>query len=207
MQSAEFLDGKERQNDGRAKRRNQRKNIAEKNLSEKAVGAVLSVLGRGLKVCSKTDEPVMEELKDFPMDFVFVMGIWGSKHPMMLQNRADGLHHLHESFAAVCQKISAPQTLTGRFSAQNMQPQKMLEIRFKSVEAGWRMVTGQLSASQAYARHDLLIIGEISHAMAFLRCIERAEAYLLPRFLLKRILPAYYVLPQNGGSSGSRCCI
>ena len=59
------------------------------------------------------------------------------------------------------------------------------------------MVTGQLSASQAYARHDLLIIGEISHAMAFLRCIERAEAYLLPRFLLKRILPAYYVLPQK----------
>ena len=136
--------------------------LQKRTFQKKAVGAVLSVLGRGLKVCSKTDEPVMEELKDFPMDFVFVMGIWGSKHPMMLQNRADGLHHLHESFAAVCQKISAPQTLTGRFSAQNMQPQKMLEIRFKSVEAGWRMVTGQLSASQAYARHDLLSLIHIS---------------------------------------------
>lgn len=171
--------------------------LQKRTFQKKAVGLVLSVLGRGLKVCSKTDEPVMEELKDFPMDFVFVMGVWGSKHPMMLQNRADGLHHLHESFAAVCQKLSAPQTLTNRFSAQNMQPQKMLEIRFKSVEAGWRMVTGQLSAAQAYARHDLLIIGEISQSMAFLRCIERAEAYLLPQFLLKRILPAYYVLPQK----------
>ena len=51
--------------------------LQKRTFQKKAVGAVLSVLGRGLKVCSKTDEPVMEELKDFPMDFVFVMGIWG----------------------------------------------------------------------------------------------------------------------------------
>ncbi len=40
------------------------------------------------------------------------------------------------------------------------------------------MVTGQLSAEQAYARHDLIIRGEIGQAMRFLRSIQRVEGYL-----------------------------
>lgn len=40
------------------------------------------------------------------------------------------------------------------------------------------MVIGQLSAEQAYARHDLIIRGEIGQAMRFLRAIQRVEGYL-----------------------------
>lgn len=171
--------------------------LKKRTFQRKGVGAILSVLGRGLKVCSKTDELVKQELESFPVDFVFAVGIFGSRHPLILQNRVDGLQHIHESFASVCQKLSIPYSLTSRFSAGKIEPEKMLEIRFKSVEAGWRMVTGQLSAPQAYARHDLIIIGEISKAMAFLRCIERTEAYLMPQFMLKRILPKGEKLPQK----------
>ena len=71
----------------------------------------------------------------------------------------------------------------------------MLEIRFKSVEAAFRMVTGQLSAEQAYARHDLIIRGEIGQAMRFLRAIQRVEGYLFPRTMARQLLPEDQELP------------
>lgn len=161
-----------------------------RTLQKKVVALMLSVLGQGLKVCAGYDPMVQQTLEDFPVDYVFVLGIYGSRHPMILQNRSSGLYRTHESFAAVCRKIPlAPSAMVRRFGANQSAPSKMLEIRFKSVEAGWRMVTGQVSAAQAYARHDLIIRGEIHHAMQFLRCIERAEAYLLPEALAKRALP------------------
>ena len=76
-----------------------------------------------------------------------------------------------------------------RLSADRSDPQRVLEVRFKSVEAGWRMVTGQISAEGAWARHDLLINGEIAQAMRFLRCIQRAQAYLIPAGMANQVLP------------------
>lgn len=161
-----------------------------RTLQKKVVDLMLSVLGQGLKVCASQDPMVRETLEAFPEDYVFALGVYGSRHPMILQNRSSGLYRTHESFAAVCRKIPmAPSAMARRFGANQSDPTKMLEIRFKSVEAGWRMMTGQVSAAQAYARHDLIIRGEIHHAMQFLRCIERVEAYLLPEALAKRALP------------------
>lgn len=172
-----------------------------RTLQKKVVDLMLSVLGQGLKVCASYDPMVQQTMEEFPEDYVFVLGIYGSRHPMILQNRSSGLYRTHESFAAVCRKLPlAPSAMVRRFGANQSDPSKMLEIRFKSVEAGWRMVTGQVSAAQAYARHDLMIRGEIHHAMQFLRCIERAEAYLLPKALAKRVLPlsqrAHLMLPR-----------
>ena len=82
-----------------------------------------------------------------------------------------------------------------RLSADRSDPQRVLEVRFKSVEAGWRMVTGQISAEGAWARHDLLINGEITQAMRFLRCIQRAQAYLIPAGMANQVLPLQEPLP------------
>ena len=82
-----------------------------------------------------------------------------------------------------------------RLSADRSDPQRVLEVRFKSVEAGWRMVTGQISAEGAWARHDLLINGEITQAMRFLRCIQRAQAYLIPAGMANQVLPLREPLP------------
>ena len=141
---------------------------------------VLSVLARGLKVCRSVDEPVREMFDGFPEDFIFVLGVYGSRHPVVLQNRRTGLYRAHETVAAASQKIPLPPAtaLAKHFSAGEYDRRQMLEIRFKSVEAAFRMVTGQLSAEQAYARHDLIIRGEIGQAMRFLRAIQRVEGYL-----------------------------
>ena len=58
-------------------------------------------------------------------------------------------------------KLSVPQVISRRVSLEQPQETRMLEIRFKSVEAAWRMVTAKVSSSQAYARHDLLIKGKL----------------------------------------------
>lgn len=157
---------------------------------------MLSVLARALKVCRSLDPMVSGEMDAFPEDFVFILGIYGSRHPVILQNRRRGLSRIYESVEAVCQKISiTPSSVAKRLSADRSDPQRVLEIRFKSVEAGWRMVTGQISAEGAWARHDLLINGEITQAMRFLRCIQRAQAYLIPAGMAKKVLPLQEPLP------------
>ena len=163
---------------------------------KKIVGMVLSVLARALKVCRSLDPMVSGEIDTFPEDFVFILGIYGSRHPVILQNRSRGLSRIYESVEAVCQKIAiTPSSVAKRLSADRSDPQRVLEVRFKSVEAGWRMVTGQISAEGAWARHDLLINGEITQAMRFLRCIQRAQAYLIPAGMANKVLPLQEPLP------------
>ena len=137
--------------------------LMRRSFQKKTVALVLSVLARGLKVCRSVDEPVREVFDGFPEDFIFVLGVYGSRHPVVLQNRRTGLYRAHETVAAASQKIPLPPAtaLAKHFSAGEYDRRQMLEIRFKSVEAAFRMVTGQLSAEQAYARHDLIIRGEI----------------------------------------------
>lgn len=163
---------------------------------KKVVGMMLSVLARALKVCRSLDPMVRGEIDTFPEDFVFILGIYGSRHPVILQNRSRGLSRIYESVEAVCQKIAiTPSSVAKRLSADRSDPQRVLEVRFKSVEAGWRMVTGQISAEGAWARHDLLINGEIAQAMRFLRCIQRAQAYLIPAGMANQVLPLQEPLP------------
>lgn len=171
--------------------------LQKRTFQKKVVGFVLSVLGRGLRVCRNDDPMVRAEINSFPPNFIFVIGIYGSRHPLILQKRKGGLHRIYESFAQVCQKLPAPSALKQHFSTNHNDPARMLEIRFKSVEAGWRMVTGQESVAQAYARHDLIIIGEVSKAMQLFRCIERVRAYLLPEHIAHRRLLLPQELPQK----------
>ena len=162
--------------------------LMRRSFQKKTVALVLSVLARGLKVCRSVDEPVREVFDGFPEDFV---------HPVVLQNRRTGLYRAHETVAAASQKIPLPPAtaLAKHFSAGEYDRRQMLEIRFKSVEAAFRMVTGQLSAEQAYARHDLIIRGEIGQAMRFLRAIQRVEGYLFPRTMARQLLPEDQELP------------
>ena len=168
-----------------------------RTLKRKVVKLILSVLGQGIRVCRNFDEEVRAEFDLLPENFVLIIGIWGSRHPLILQSRKDGVHRIHESVSSLVKKLSVPQVISRRVSLEQPQETRMLEIRFKSVEAVWRMVTAKVSSSQAYARHDLLIKGEITKAMQMLRCIERVESYLFPRGIAKRVLPPQLKIPQK----------
>lgn len=168
-----------------------------RTLKRKVVKLILSVLGQGIRVCRNFDEEVRAEFDLLPENFVLIIGIWGSRHPLILQSRKDGVHRIHESVSSLVKKLSVPQVISRRVSLEQPQETRMLEIRFKSVETAWRMVTAKVSSSQAYARHDLLIKGEITKAMQMLRCIERVESYLFPKRIAKRVLPPQLKIPQK----------
>ena len=142
---------------------------------------LLTFFGRGIQACQQLDEIVQQDLSVFPEDFVFVIGLFGSRHPLILQNRAAGLRHVHEAHELFCRRsLSLPSSFRPDLSY-------MLEIRFKSVEAAWRVTTGKLSFAQAYARHDLLIRGDIYRTMQFLCCVARVENCLFPHVFPKDI--------------------
>ena len=171
--------------------------LQSRTLKRKVVKLILSVLGQGIRVCRNFDEEVRAEFDLLPENFVLIIGIWGSSHPLILQSRKDGVHRIHESVSSLVKKLSVPQVISRRVSLEQPQETRMLEIRCKSVEAAWRMVTAKVSSSQAYARHDLLIKGEITKAMQMLRCIERVESYLFPKSIAKRVLPPQLKIPQK----------
>ena len=110
-----------------------------RTLKRKVVKLILSVLGQGIRVCRNFDEEVRAEFDLLPENFVLIIGIWGSRHPLILQSRKDGVHRIHESVSSLVKKLSVPQVISRRVSLEQPQETRMLEIRFKSVEAAWRL--------------------------------------------------------------------
>lgn len=154
--------------------------LQKRTLQKKFVQFALSVFGRALQACQQLDEQTAQALQEFPEDFVLVIGILNSRHPLILQNKKSGLRRVHESHELFCRrKLKLPSSIRPDIN-------RCLEVRLKSVEAGWRMVTGKLSARQAYARHDLVIRGELGKAIQLLHCMELVKSYLSPKILVEK---------------------
>ena len=60
--------------------------------------------------------------------------------------------------------------------------------RFRSLDAAFLVLTGQIGVARAYAEHRFMLSGDICQTMSLVRCIDIAESYLFPRLLTKRIL-------------------
>lgn len=63
-----------------------------------------------------------------------------------------------------------------------------LAITFKSADAAFLVFTGFSGLSRAYSEHRFTLSGNISDGMAFVRMVERAETYLFPSIMGRRIL-------------------
>ena len=63
-----------------------------------------------------------------------------------------------------------------------------ITMRFKTVTGAFRVLSGQIGISEAYARHLFSLEGDIYQTMSFVRCVEYLEAYLFPEFMSRRIL-------------------
>ncbi len=58
----------------------------------------------------------------------------------------------------------------------------------KSLPLAFRLFTGQMGLSQAYAWHAFTVQGDLSQVMQLARLVNLVEAYLFPRFITKHIL-------------------
>lgn len=71
------------------------------------------------------------------------------------------------------------------------------ELRLKSLADSFLMFTGQIGLAHGYARHSFTMQGEIADVMRLARLVDRAEAYLFPAFMSRRILTEVPALPSS----------
>ena len=70
-------------------------------------------------------------------------------------------------------------------------------LRLKALAISFRLFTGQMGLAHAYAQHAFTLSGEIADVMRLARLVNRAEAYLFPPILSRRILPELPELPVS----------
>lgn len=136
-----------------------------KEIQTQVNALVLEVLFRGFRVLYKNDMRVRKEIDGWADDLTLklVCGPQGAVLAMRKSGRT-----------GVARLPRAQRTA--------------ITMRFKSVEGAFRVLTGQVSVSEAYAEHLFMLEGDIYQTMSFVRCVEYAEAYLFPHFWSGRIL-------------------
>ncbi len=70
-------------------------------------------------------------------------------------------------------------------------------LRIKSLPLAFRLFTGQMGLSQAYAWHAFTVQGDLSQVMPLSRLVNIVEAYLFPRFITKHLMTDIPSLQAN----------
>ncbi len=65
---------------------------------------------------------------------------------------------------------------------------KKLIIKIKDVYSGYLMMTGQIGTNQAYCENRIQLNGNISDSIVFVRILTKAERYLFPKFMARKIM-------------------
>ncbi len=129
---------------------------------------ILHFLFHGLNGLYQKDERIREEFASWEQGFTCGIGMGEGAPALYMEWAGEQLR---------------------RLSAKQTEPEDMdLMIRFKSVEAAFLVMSGQIGIAGAYARHGFVLKGDISRAMSVVRCVDLAEAYLFPKFISKKIL-------------------
>lgn len=128
-------------------------------------GIVLQVLLRAFRVLYSQDSRVREEIGSWSPHLTLKL-VCGPGGPVLAMQKSE------------------------RCGVKRLQRAQRADItmRFKSVEGAFRVLTGQMGVSEAYAEHQFSLEGDIYQTMSFVRCVEYAEAYLFPHFWAGRIL-------------------
>ena len=125
---------------------------------------VLFVLYRGIKVLAREDSRIMREFQSWPDGLTVVLETSYNGPSISLQKKGDRLVRVPHS--------------------QNAD----IWITFRSIDAAFLVLTGQIGVARAYAEHRFMLSGDISQTMSIVRCIDIAESYLFPRLMTRRIL-------------------
>lgn len=125
---------------------------------------VLFVLYRGIKVLAREDSRIMNEFQSWPEGLSVVLETSYNGPSISLMKKDSKL------------------VRTGDIENAD------IRITFRSIDAAFLVLTGQIGVARAYAEHRFMLSGDISQTMSIVRCIDIAESYLFPRLMTRRIL-------------------
>ncbi len=126
---------------------------------------IFTCLCRGIASLTK-DTDINADIALFPIGFKINLGILPYGAYIQLINTEHGL------------KIANKPTDTAN-----------LTINFKSIRAAKSVMLARRNCAQSYARHELIVGGDITKAVTLVRIINKTEGYLFPRFMTRKILP------------------
>ena len=138
--------------------------------------SVLFILGRAFLFFSKKDPVVKREVAQWAEGFKLELNILPSGPKLVILKKTGSLRIKKED-----------------------DKKSDLSINFKNIESAILILTPQMGIPQGFAEHRFIVIGDVSGAMSFVRCLNMILAYLYPDFICKNILrsiPEIAFLPR-----------
>jgi len=128
------------------------------------------LIGRLLEAASKVDKKIKDELTELPATFAFSMGILPKGPGFVVQKQADG-------------------TLYCKRRKDNISTD--LVISFKHLRHAFLILSFQESTARSFANDRMLLDGDLNLAMVIVRCLDRMECLVLPKFVAVRAVKRY----------------
>lgn len=167
------------------------KRLQQLNLGELSMGPLkrpyvalmMDVIGRGMEAASQVDEAIQREVKNLPEGFMFDMRALPNGPCFVMEK--DGESSL-------------------RYLGSTMPRKPDVSMKFKHLDHAFLVLSFQEGTARAFANDRLLLDGEIAYAMKLVRCLNRMESLILPKFVAVRALKRYPHLSlkeklSNGG--------
>ena len=131
------------------------------------VKLIMKILGKSMAYVSKNDARARDTFLNLPENLRVSMGIFGEDTYVTLQKTKNQIYvdKPHDNLPAD------------------------LEIIFKNRKACKKVLLGRFGVAESFARHDILLKGNINTAVALVRIIDLCEYYLFPRLITRKFLP------------------
>lgn len=128
------------------------------------ISLVCKILGKAMPYVCARDTRAYATFKNLP-DLSFSLGVLGDPDYVVLKKSGDQILRVKNSTEAD------------------------LKIMFKNRRAALRVMLGSFGVAESFARHDILLSGNINTAVALTRIIDLEEYYLFPRLITRKFLP------------------
>lgn len=146
-----------------------------------AVHVVFFFLGRAFQVLSRRDPIIREEIQSWKQGFTLKMQVRPLEPSVILARKGDRIEALKPNGA----------------------PRADMSVQFRSLDAAFLVMSGQIGIAQAYAQHRFSLKGSIADCMVLVRCVDIIEGYLFPKFIARKILKQF---PKKECSTVSVYC-
>lgn len=138
------------------------------------VALMINVIARALVSASVVDEEVRHELSGIPENFIIQMKVLPNGANFYLQVQAD-------------KSLKRLPNYTGKPD---------LSVKFKHVSHAFLVFSFQESTPRAFANDRIIVDGDVSFAIRFVRILNKLEALILPKLVAEFAVKRY---PSNLG--------
>ncbi|MEB3755064.1 hypothetical protein [Acinetobacter sp. MD2(2019)] len=139
------------------------------SLQRSYVKLMMDVIGRGLVTASQVDPEIQAEIAKFPDNFILSMNVFPNGPAFIAQVTPN-------------KQLQLLQTYTHKPD---------LTITFKHLNHAYLVFSFQESTAQAFANDRMIADGDLSYAVRLVRCLNKMEALILPKFMASMAVKEY----------------